>query len=166
MHCRRAFILTIAFGLVGCGRSRARYEQAIANAVKSEPNAVAFEKVYPGSEHFISYYDDLHGTPRWNSKALIQGRYVLTMQFDISIEASGTVVNAVALPQYYLVEVSDVTTSPSGQTIISYDSKSQREFGLREWKALEANGGDISPLGIHMKRDQPVRGLAARWKGA
>ena len=152
--------------VAGCGRSASAYSQAVASAVKSEPNVVAFEKLYPGSEHFISHYAGSHGTPRWNSKALIHGRYVLTMQFDVSIDASGTKVTAASPPRFQLVEVASVTPSPAGQTSISYDGGSQRQFGAAEWKTLEATGGDIASLGIEVKRDQPVPNLPAHWKGA
>ena len=165
MHpCR--LLLIVPLLLAGCGRSASTYTQAVANAVKSEPNVVAFEKLYPGSEHFISYFTGRHGTPRWNSKALIHGRYVLTMQFDVSIDSSGTQVTAASAPQFYLVEVSSVTTSPGGQTSVSYNGGSQRQFGVEEWKTLEASGGDLSSLGAEVKRDQPVPNLAAHRKGA
>jgi hypothetical protein len=165
MHPWRLLII-IALLLAGCGRSAATYKQAVANAVKSEPNVMAFEKLYPNSEHFISYFTGTHGTPRWNSKALIHGRYVLTMQFDVAIDSSGTQVTAASPAQFVLVEVSSVTTPPSGQTSVSYDGTSQRQFGVQEWKALEASGGDLSSLGIAVKRDQPVPNLGAHWKGA
>lgn len=165
MHpCRLTLIIPLL--VAGCGRSGATYNQAVASAVSSEPYVVAFDKLYPGSEHLISYFAGQHGTPQWNSKALIHGRYVLTMQFDVSIDSSGTQVTAASPPQFHLVEVSGVTTSPGGQTSISYDGAFQRQFGIQEWKTLEASGGDLSSLGIEVKRDQPVPNLAAHWKGA
>jgi hypothetical protein len=165
MHPWR-LLLIITVLVAGCGRSGTTYKQAVANAVKSEPNVVAFEKLYPGAEHFISHLNGQAGTPRWNSKTLIHDRYVLTMQFDVSIDSSGTKVTAASQPQFYLVEVSGVTTSPGGQTSITYDGASQRQFGVQEWKALETSGGDLSSLGIEVTRDQPVPNLAAHWKGA
>lgn len=97
MHASR-LLLIIAVLVARCGRSGATYKQAVANAVKSEPNVVAFEKLYPGAEHFISYFNGQAGTPRWNSKALTEVRYVLTMQFDGSIDSSGTQVTAASAP--------------------------------------------------------------------
>ena len=162
----RSIIFGILLLVTGCGRSAAAYKHAIANAVKSEPNVVAFEKLYPGSEHFISYYTGENSTPRWNSRALIHGRYILTMQFDVSLDSLGTSATATTTPQFYLVEVANVTTAPSGQTSITYNGESQRQFGPKEWKALEASGGDLSTLGLNVIRDQPVPNLAANWRGA
>ena len=134
--------------------------------MKSEPNVVAFEKLFPGSEHFISYYTGQAGTPRWNSKTLIHGRYILSMQFDITVDTAGTKVTAAAAPQFQLREVISAVPSPSGQTSITYNPASHRDFGPEEWKALETSGGDLSTLGIEVIRDQPVPNLAAvDWRG-
>jgi hypothetical protein len=149
-----------------CGRRVTNYAQAVANAVNGEPNVVAFDKLFPGSDHSISYYTGLAGTPRWNSKTLVHGRYVLTMQFDLAIDSSGTQVTAASTPQFHLVEVTSVATSPEGQKSISYDGASQRQFGVQQWKTLEASGGDLSVLGLEVKRDQPVHELPAHWRGA
>jgi hypothetical protein len=163
MHPRRApLIITILF-FAGCGRSSATYQQAVTNTVKSEPHVAAFEKLFPGSRHFITYYTGVSGTPRWNSKALIHGRYVLTMQFDVTIDRSGTQMTAASKPAYYLHEVSNVELLPDGRAFIRYKGESQREFGLKEWSALEAAGGDLSALGLNVKRDQPVPNLAGHW---
>jgi hypothetical protein len=166
MHPLRPILVCLLLLIGGCGRSTANYKQAVANAVKSEPNVAAFERLFPGSEHFISYYTGAYGTPKWNSKALIHGRYILTMQFDVAIDSGGTKVTAATSPQFYLVEVANVAPMPSGQTSITYTGASQRQFGLKEWKAIESSGGDLSKLGLNVVRDQPVPNLAANWRGA
>lgn len=166
MHHMRPILVCLLLLIGGCGRSAANYKRAVAKAVKSEPNVAAFERLFPGSEHFITYYTGEHGTPKWNSKALIHGRYILTMQFDVSIDSGGTKLTATTVPQFYLMEVAGVVQTPGGQTSIMYNGESQRQFGLNEWKAIESSGGDLSTLGLNVVRDQPIPNLSACWRGA
>jgi len=140
---------------LGCNRqTAATYNQAVANAKASNPSVIAFQKLFPQANHFISHYTGEAGTPRWNSEALIHGRFTLTMQFDLTIDPSGTRVTAKSPPIYYLQEISSVQKLTNGQSVISYNPQSQREFGPREWKVLESAGGDLSVLGIKVNADQ------------
>lgn len=138
----------------------------MAGAVKSHANVAAFDRMFPGADHSISYFSGKHGQPKWNSKALLHGRYVLTMQFDVKVDPSGASVTALSAPALHLNEVTTVTTFPSGQVSISYDPASARELGAQEWDALKASGGDLSSVGVKVKRDRPVEGLSVHWRGA
>ncbi|CAN0460093.1 unnamed protein product, partial [Ectocarpus fasciculatus] len=129
---------------------------AVANTVKSEPNVTAFERLYPGSEHFISYYTGTYGQPRWNSTTLIHDRYELTMQFDIDIDRAGTNVTAIEPPQFWLNERRHVQRLPDGRLSISYDPDGGAEFGPDDWKKLVASNGDLSVLGIGNVDKTPV----------
>ena len=129
---------------------------AIANAVKSEPSVVAFERLYPGSEHFISYYTGSYGQPRWNSKTLIYDRYELKMQFDIDIDPAGTTVTAIEPPQFWLNKRRHVQRLPDGRLSISYAPDGGSRFGPDEWKKLVASNGGLSVLEIGNVDRTPV----------
>jgi hypothetical protein len=163
MHLKHAIIVLVLL-LASCGRNSANYQQAVSNGLTSEPDVVAFNNMFSTTDHFISYYTGEYGTPRWNSKALIHGRYVLTMQFDVTIDSSGTHIKSASPLFFNLTEVTSVTPLASGQTEIRYGDGLQ--FGPNEWSILQQNGGDLSSLGIQVKKNQPVPNLPAHWEGA
>ena len=160
-HCLSFFVALLAFTNISCGGTPA---EAVADAVKNQPDAKAFAQLFPASEHFITHYTGTKGPRVWNSHVLLHERYVLTMQFDMSLAADGIKVTATAPPKYYLHEVTSVTIAPSGQVSISYGESV--EFGPAEWKKLEAAKGDLSALGTKPKTDQPVQNLKANWRSA
>ena len=156
-------IVIASLTVSGCGRSKSSYNKAITNTIKFEPNVAAFERLYPGADHKISYYSGELGTPRWHSKAMLHGRYILSMTFQVSITSSGTQVQGITEPKFYLREVSDVTPEPGGGARMTYDGI-YREFGLKEWDALVASDGDLSSIGVDAKPDKPVANLATHWR--
>jgi hypothetical protein len=151
--------------VLGCShRTRSSYDQTITNAVGSEPRVQAFQRLFPSSDHFISYFTGEKGQPRWNSKAALHGRYVLAMQFDITIDRSAAQVAAISPARFYLVEIDSINPLADGRVEISYKSASQRKFGEREWRKLEASRGDLSVLGIEVKRGDPVPHFDVHWR--
>ena len=160
----RRLLLIGALLAVGCARKGSGGGELIPNTVKSEPSVAAFAKVYPDAVHSIDYHRGRPGPPRWNSKVLVHGRYIVSMGFDVSIDASGSTLTATSAPQYGLSEVTDVSPGPAGTTAVSFEPTSQRQFDAALWKALEANGGDLATLGIEVKRDQPVANLPEHFR--
>jgi len=132
--------------LAACKPGVSKHDQAVANAVQTEPSVKAFVKMFPDSEHFITHYTGRAGPRTWNSHVLVHGRYKLTMQFDLTLDPSGVKVTATSAPKYYLNEVASVVVNASGQASISYEPDSARTFGPKEWKKLEAEKGDLSAL--------------------
>lgn len=152
-----AYICVLAALLTACDmRTSSTAATAVGNTVKSDPNVSAFERLYPGSEHFISYYNGAYGQPRWNSQTIIHGRYELTMQFDIAIDHSGTKVTAIEPPQFWLGQRSHVQRLPDGRLSITYAPSGSAQFGAAEWKKLVASGGDLSVLGIGFVDKTPI----------
>ncbi len=153
----RVLLLLVAVCITACDtRNPSTYHIAVANAVHSEANASAFNRLYPTSDNFITYYDGRYGQPRWNSKTLLFGRYELTMQFDIDIDRSGTIVTAIESPQFWLSHRRHVQRLPDGRLMMSYQSEGSMEFGPVEWQQLIGAGGDLSALGIKPIENSPI----------
>ncbi|MDB5296500.1 MAG: hypothetical protein JWO31_2483, partial [Phycisphaerales bacterium] len=132
MHLRHplSFLVTLlAFASTSCGGTPT---EAVADAVKNQPNAKAFAQLFPASEHFITHYTGAKGPRVWNSHVLLHERYVLAMQFDMALAADGVKVTATAPPKFFLREVTSVTVGPSRQSSILYGESV--EFGPDEWK--------------------------------
>lgn len=150
----------------GCAPGSGKADKAVSNAVKNQPDVRAFAAVFPASEHFITHYDGTAGPRVWNSRVLLHERYVLTMQFDMTLDASGVTVTAVAPPTYHLAEITKVTAMPNGRVMTERGPSGESvEFGPAEWNKVEAAGGDLSVLGIKPKLAQPVQGLKKHWQG-
>ena len=122
-------------------------------------------RLFPGSLHFISYYTGTHGNPIWNSKAGLYGHYILTMQMPITLEGWGRDrIGSHDSPTFFLVEVQSILPFPNGQTSINCGD-TQITFGLSEWEKLVESGGDLSVLGVKVKKDEKIPGFDEHWQG-
>lgn len=171
MTAPKSILLSAIICLVGCyllGSDKnvaEDYAKSLADGLTSLENASQFEKLFPKSEHFISYYTAIYGTPTWNSKAGIYGRYVLTMQFEIKVDRNTYKVSAMGEPKFYLDEVTSVERLKDGRADIHYDGI-HIMFGQDKWQLLIQHNGDLSVFGITPKTDAPVSGFEAVWKQA
>jgi hypothetical protein len=157
-----SFVITLLVSTgMSCGGTM---DQAVTDTVKNQPDVKAFVHLFPDAENFITHYTGTAGPRVWNSRVLLYERYILTMQFDMDLDADGVKVTATAPPKYLLQEVTSVEIAPSGQVSINYGDTVR--FGPKEWKKLEAAKGDLSVLGIKPKKNQPVPNLKANWEGA
>jgi hypothetical protein len=133
----------------------------VADALKNEPNAAAFEKLFPGSDHFINHVGGNINQPQWNSRALLHERYIVYMRFRITSNSGG--VTAVGTPEFGVSEVSAVNVTG---TLVNtqFAPDSYKKFGPAEWRQLVASNGDLSVLGITPKTNQPVANLKGNWR--
>ena len=130
----------------------------VADAKLSVKEVREFESLFPGSNHWISYYTGYYGHPQWNSEVGLFGRYVLTMQAEVDLNLVRSRIVRFATPTFLLVEVSTVETLPDGRTATTY-SGLQRDFGLVEWDRLVRASGDLKVLGFEPKTDKPIPGF-------
>jgi hypothetical protein len=168
MNQTKSLFLAAIICLIGCNSPGSEknvaedYDKSLADGLTSLKDASQFEKLFPKSEHFISYYTG-DGTHIWNSKAGLYGRYVLSMQVEIKIDRNTHKVSANGEPKFYLNEVTSVKQLPDGRASISYDG-AQVTFGREKWQLLIQRNGDLSVLGFTPKTDAPVSGFEAVWK--
>src|SRR5688500_8262012 len=120
MHFRRTICLLLGLlGFAGCSGGGTPAE-AVADAVKNQPDVKAFAQLFPDAEHFITHYSGTSGPRIWNSHVLLHERYVLHMHVDMALDDSGVKVTAKSPPKYYLREVTNVSVMPPGQISGSY----------------------------------------------
>lgn len=145
--------------------TRADMLAAVEHGVRAMSWAADFDRTFAGAEHGISYYTGDAGPRTWYSKVGIGGRYHLTMQVPIDLDASGTRVTPTGAPTFTLVEVREITISPDedGQRVISYVPDGQVEFGPDAWARLVAAHGDLSAVGVAVKAGPPVPGFEGPW---
>lgn len=142
----RAFLIILGFGLSGCSDPHIEnYDKTVAHGTTSIPSAAQFKALFPKSKHFISYYIR-GGSPKWNSKAGIAGRYVLTMQIPITLDRAIGRVTKYESPEFFLNEVISVLQGPDGRFSIRYGRNIR--FGMDDWQRFVASGGDLSIFGI------------------
>jgi hypothetical protein len=79
--------VAVVIRVVGVPFSHAR---AVASGRAVMVPVQQFEQLHPGATHFISYLTGTHGTPTWNAVAGLYGRYELTMQVPVTLNACGT----------------------------------------------------------------------------
>lgn len=137
-------------------------ERVIARAKVAFPEVTEFDHLYPGSEHFITYFTGTYGRPVWNSHIGLDGRYTLTMQAPIKLNRIRTRIVEFGTPTYYVVEATRIDPLPGGQTDISVGT-TQFSFGPLGWRTLVNARGDLASLNKEIKHDEPVQGFDRHW---
>ncbi len=139
---------------------------AMRNGVKDIDVAQDFNRLFPGAEQFISYYQGNLGMgyaePTWTSHVGLYGRYTFKAKFDIELDWTRRFPRRMGASKFYLQEISNITRQPDGDIdTISYTNS--RSFGDHEWKLLKEANGDFSAIGYSMNRDQPLKGFDEAW---
>lgn len=133
--------------------TREGYLNALRSGLKQIPAARQMEEVYGDVDHAISYHGSRKLGNEWYTEVFLHGRYKLTMRvpvrmgrdFDQVLEAEGE-------PRFTLVEVDQIRINPNGGVGASFNSSAQQNFGIEEWKKIYEAGGDLSALGIIVKK--------------
>lgn len=137
---------------------------AVSSGRATIPHVQQFERLFPGSLHSISYSTGEYGPPTWNSKAALHGRYVLTMQMplEISRERRSRIVSH-GKPTFYLMEIKSVANTPDGRVEV-LSGPTHATFGPAEWDKIVRSGGDLSVLGLEIRKGEPVPGFEQHWE--
>jgi len=143
----RALSLITALVVAGCSDTHIEnYPKTVSDGLTSIPCATDFATLFPRAQHTISYYSARRTPPKWNSKAGIADRYVLTMQIPITLDRAAGRVTSSGTPEFYLNEVTAVSQLPDGRFQISYGRNIR--FGLPEWQSFRDRHADLSVFGI------------------
>ena len=154
-------VIVVGLWAIGIPRGSGR---AVASARSTIPVIEQFERLFPGSDHFISYYTGTHGPPTWNSHAGLYGRYVLTMQMPIRFNLfwrDRIIWHGDST--FYLREIKSISPQANGTSVILY-GPTHLTFGLPEWKRVVDAGGDLSVLGVKMTKDAKVLNFDEHWR--
>src|SRR5579864_1206190 len=127
------------------------YSQTIRSGDAAIPYVAEFNALFPKSDRFISHFTGTNGTPTWNSEAELYGRYVLTMQMQISLNRLHNRITSCSKPTFFLEEVTSVTPRPDGGADVG--SGQGLTFGLPEWNHLVRSGGDFNVLGVKLRKN-------------
>lgn len=137
------FVAILACTLAGCGnRTHANMQLAIADTIQTEPYVSDFNRFYPGTEHFISYYSGDYGEPTWNSVVTIKQKYRLTMQYQLDVDSSGKKTQRVTDPHFYLNIIKSTQATPGGGSRTSFSGGT--DFGPDRWQEIIDANGDVT----------------------
>lgn len=137
--------------------------RAVASGRASIPRVAEFDRLFPSSIHFISYFTGTHGPPTWNSQVGLHGRYVLTIQMTVNFNLLRNRVTSCGEPKFYLQEVSEIRRSDNGALAVNYQGS--RELGASEWEALVGSGGDLHVIDPALRTEAPVPLFDTYWRG-
>ena len=143
--------------------SSLRHEMAANNIRDNIPEVRQFHALFPQTYENLSHYTGSFGDPVWTSKIGLHGRYILSLQVPLMLNWTRTDVRSYGRPRFQLVEVTRIYVRNSGQLTIDYGVS--RHFGAYEWKEIVNLEGDISALGIMIKKNQAIRGFQKHWRG-
>jgi hypothetical protein len=144
--------------------SAANGQRSLASGKQKIPVAKDFDRLFPATEHSISYYSGTHGEPTWNAVAGLHGRYILIAKVKIRIRRSDGEIIGWEPPEFWLNEVEKIDGLPDGRTYVSYDREGHLTFGPGEWELVVKQGGDLSVLGKQIEKNQPVQGFEQIWR--
>src|SRR5436190_2232922 len=81
------------------------YSRSIESGTASIRYVQEFQRTFPNSSHSISYFTGTHGSPTWQSEALVHERYTVTMVMPIRLNSLRNRISSFDQPQFHLVEV-------------------------------------------------------------
>ncbi|MGB0766238.1 MAG: hypothetical protein ACPGYV_00855 [Phycisphaeraceae bacterium] len=119
-------------------------QAAIADTIQSEPYVAEFDRFYPNAQHFISYYTGDYGEPTWNSEVTIDQTFILTMQYQLSVDSSGRKTKRASDPHFYINIIDSTQQLPDGRTRTSFSGGT--DFGPEGWKQVVAAQGDLTAV--------------------
>ncbi|HEV7280360.1 MAG TPA: hypothetical protein VGN57_09125 [Pirellulaceae bacterium] len=142
--------LLVLIGMTSCRHaSMDGYRSTVKSGAKQLPYAVEMERTYGKADHFITHYGMSDSPLIWNTEVFVDGRLMLTMQVEVSIDYStNRVTGVVGEPVFYVNEVSRITQSDSGQVSATFDTSAAAKFGKEEWASARDAGGDLSVVGV------------------
>ena len=106
--------------LPGCA-GRANHESTVKSARTAIPAAVQMEEIFGEVDHFITHYGFDAKPKPWNSEVHFGGRYVLTMQVDVTIDYTRNVITKVGNPIFVLYEITKIEKDDNGMEMASFD---------------------------------------------
>ena len=143
----RSHLLATAFLFAGCSPPHwENYDQTIGHGTVSIPSVAQFKELFPKSRHFITYYTGREGPSVWNSKAGIGNRYILTMQFPVTLDRANAKVTKFGDPKFFLNEVTTVSQLPDGRFSILHGLDIRFEGDT--WNKFVRSHGDPAVLGL------------------
>ncbi len=100
----------------------------------------------------------------------LHNRYVLTMGIRFKMSADQKTVTSFKEPYFHMQEVKSITVTPiaglpGGQAHIDFTSF-LAEFEYDKFKILKAHKGDLSTIGVTVRKDAPVKNFDREWKPA
>ena len=153
-------VCLLVWALVGCHR-QVNYNSVLTSGSQKVTEAVTFRALFPNTHEFLTYFDGYYGEPQWNSKALLHGRYVLTLQCKIGVDFSRSAVTNYQTPRVFLTEIVSLERLPSGQ--ISATHGTNIAFNIDQWKQLVESNGNFQSLGVNLSTNSPVDELETCW---
>ena len=166
MERRTATFISLTAGcllvgmLLGCHR-QVNYNSVLTSGSQKITEAVAFRTLFSNTHEFLTYFDGYYGEPQWNSKALLHGRYVLTLQCKIGVDYAKSAVTNYQTPRIFLTEIVSLERLASGQTSATHGTN--LTFNIDQWKQLMESHGAFESLGVNLSTNSPIDGLEACW---
>jgi hypothetical protein len=161
----RLILLFLVLLSAGCFVAlEAKYNAMIKTCLKQIPQAREFKMFFPSAYVTISNFAGSPGTQTLTLRTQLHDRYELIMKTDLVFDKERTMLLKHGVPMFVFLEIESVGKIEFGKTQVSFNSDSQRRFGIKEWKKVAAANGDLSVLGITVITNQPIRGFTEYWK--
>lgn len=127
-----------------------RYREAVRDGFTKIPQACQVEELFGEADHFISYSGSRDVRQDWNTEVFFLERYSLTMQVEVKVNREfSRITSVVGEPMFYLTEFESIdgSTAKFGRS---------HDFTLADWNRVVDADGDLSVIGIAIKKDAPV----------
>jgi len=141
-----------------------KYDMAVNSAISGKGYAGEFNRLFPGSNNTISYYDGTVGTTRWTSSIGLHGRYVLCITFLITLDSERTKVVSEGTPEFYFYELPQITDLGEGRYDIQINQFPRETLSLQTWKKLVSANGNFADVGIVLEINNLVANFESAWR--
>ncbi|MCE9547467.1 MAG: hypothetical protein K8T25_18500 [Planctomycetia bacterium] len=107
-------------------------------------------------DHFITHFGFDEQPLTWNTKAYIDGRFVLNYQIPVVVNYSARTVTPQGTAKFQLLAVKKIRVLPDGRCDTEYETDLGGDFGEVEWNAFVHSGFDLTSLGIPRAEIHPM----------
>jgi len=145
--------LIIVLLLIGC---TPRPQSSLVKSGTQSINVVQqFSRLIPTAIHGVGHYEGVGSELKWRSVGGLYGRYVVRMQFPVSVSWLTGQMHKTGPAEFMIMEIDSVKTIPGGLRAISLTSN-KRSFSEPDWAQIVAASGDWSAIHFPMTKDAPV----------
>ena len=137
------------------------YERVHEYAATALPAAVAIQRQYPKTDHFITHFG-FAGEPTntWNTESFFGNRYTLTMQVEIAVDHDAETFRPVGPPTFFLLEAKSATIDGGAKY------RNQVTFGPTSSRRSLSLAGISRPSASKSTRNRSRSGASTRrWPG-
>ena len=154
------FLGSLVVVCLGCKSEKQQlsdYVKTVQSGFIVLPWPAQMEAMFGDADHFITHYGFSSEPKTWNSEVCFGGRYILTMQVEVTVNYRKNKVDEInSTPSFSLRELEVIRPGINAGEGSGASIANQWKFGQDEWKKLVESHGHWRVLNIPVNTNNPL----------